>query len=41
MASLMLKSYVFSYGDEQILHQASLDISKGELVTILGPNGCG
>lgn len=31
----------FSYGDEQILHQASLDISKGELVTILGPNGCG
>jgi len=31
----------FSYGPEQILHQACLDISSGELVTILGPNGCG
>ncbi|MDR0431279.1 MAG: ATP-binding cassette domain-containing protein [Tannerellaceae bacterium] len=29
------------YGDKTVLNQVSLDVRKGEFVTILGPSGCG
>ncbi len=29
------------YGETEILHGVSIDIDAGELVTIIGPNGCG
>ena len=31
----------FAYGKEPVLKRVNLDISRGEVVTILGPNGCG
>jgi ABC-type branched-subunit amino acid transport system ATPase component len=29
------------YGADEIIHGADLDVAPGEIVTILGPNGCG
>jgi len=31
----------FSYGKDKILNQATVDVSKGELISIVGPNGTG
>ncbi len=31
----------YSYGTKEILHGVSLQISEGEICTIIGPNGCG
>lgn len=30
-----------SYKDVQVLHDVSLEVSKGEIVTVIGPNGAG
>ena len=35
------KNISFSYAGKKILNKASLEIQPGEIVTILGPNGCG
>ena len=29
------------YGDIEILHGVSLTVGRGEMVTVIGPNGCG
>jgi len=34
-------SVSFSYGDIQVLENASFHIHRGEFVTMVGPNGCG
>ncbi len=31
----------FSYGKDKVLNQATVDVSKGELISIVGPNGTG
>ncbi len=41
MSLLRVKNISFSYADRQILENVSFDIGRGELVSILGPNGCG
>lgn len=39
--SLSVKELSFSYGERSILKNVSLNISPGEKVVIIGPNGCG
>ncbi len=39
--TLYLKDIDRSYGDLKILEQASLSISKGEIIALLGPSGSG
>ncbi|HAP77800.1 MAG TPA: spermidine/putrescine ABC transporter ATP-binding protein, partial [Acidimicrobiaceae bacterium] len=29
------------YGEQQVLHEVSLDIAAGEFFSLLGPSGCG
>lgn len=41
MALLNADKISFSYADSLILNNVSFSISKGELVSVLGPNGCG
>ena len=41
MALLDAADVVAGYGDTQILHGVSISVSEGEIVTIIGPNGCG
>ncbi|MBA1394584.1 ABC transporter ATP-binding protein, partial [Lactobacillus sp. XV13L] len=42
MADLQLKDITLSYGDNvPILQNFSLQVSDGELVSLLGPSGCG
>lgn len=38
---LNIKDGTFSYGDNAVLYDVSLDIIKGEVLCILGANGCG
>jgi neutral amino acid transport system ATP-binding protein len=38
---LSLDSVTAGYTDENIINEVSLQIDKGEMVTIIGPNGCG
>jgi len=41
MSLICAKKISFSYGNTPILNDVSFSIGKGELVSILGPNGCG
>ncbi len=36
-----VKNLSFSYGDREILKKIKVDIAKGKMTGILGPNGCG
>ncbi|WP_105373358.1 ABC transporter ATP-binding protein [Neorhizobium huautlense] len=38
---LTAEALVAGYGEMQILHGVSLNLAAGEIVTIIGPNGCG
>jgi len=39
--SFYLKNVSFSYDKKEILHDMTVAIPKGKIVTLLGPNGCG
>ena len=41
MALLEVSKVVAGYGQTEILHGVSLTVAEGEIVTIIGPNGCG
>lgn len=41
MALLEASNVVAGYGETEILHGVSISVNKGEIVTIIGPNGCG
>jgi neutral amino acid transport system ATP-binding protein len=38
---LSLESISAGYNDENIINEVSLRVDEGEMVTIIGPNGCG
>ena len=39
--SIEVKNLSFSYGDRPVLHDISFSLGKGEVLSILGPNGVG
>ena len=41
MALLDARDIVAGYGETEILHGVSISVDTGEIVTIIGPNGCG
>ena len=41
MALLEADGVVAGYGETDILHGVSINVGEGEVVTIIGPNGCG
>ena len=41
MSYLQLKNLTASYDKEIVLNNLSLDIKKGELLSLLGSSGCG
>ncbi len=41
MALLEASNVVAGYGETEILHGVSVTVNAGEIVTIIGPNGCG
>ena len=41
MALLEASGIVTGYGQTEILHSVSVTVDDGEMVTIIGPNGCG
>ncbi len=41
MATITLDSVIKRYGDTQVIHGVSLEVSDGELIVIVGPSGCG
>ena len=41
MALLDVSEVVAGYGETEILHGVSISVDEGEVVTIIGPNGCG
>ncbi len=41
MALLEARDIVAGYGETEILHGVSITVDAGEIVTIIGPNGCG
>ena len=41
MALLEASDVVAGYGETEILHGVSITVNEGEMVTIIGPNGCG
>lgn len=38
---LNLEAVTAGYTDDNIIHDISLQVDRGEIVTIIGPNGCG
>lgn len=38
---LQVQGVEFAYGDEQVLAGVDLDVRDGEMVGVVGPNGCG
>ena len=40
-ALVRVRDATFRYGQREILSQVSLDVHRGEIVSVLGPNGCG
>lgn len=41
MALLEASNVVAGYGETEVLHGVSIAVNNGEVVTIIGPNGCG
>ena len=41
MALLEASDVVAGYGQTEILHGVSISVGEGEIVTVIGPNGCG
>jgi iron complex transport system ATP-binding protein len=41
MPLIKVREAVFSYGEKPILNGIDLDLEKGELYCLMGPNGCG
>jgi sn-glycerol 3-phosphate transport system ATP-binding protein len=41
MAELSFRDVKKSYGDLQVIHGVTMDITDGEFIVILGPSGCG
>ena len=41
MIDIRINQVSFSYGDNPVLHHIDLVVEKGEMVALLGPNGCG
>lgn len=41
MALLEASNVVAGYGETEVLHGVSIKVNAGEVVTIIGPNGCG
>ena len=41
MTLLEASDLVAGYGETEILHGVSITVSEGEVITIIGPNGCG
>ena len=41
MATVQLRDVRKSYGDLQVIHGVSMDVTDGEFVVIVGPSGCG
>ena len=41
MGLLEVSDVVAGYGQTEILHDVSITVEPGEMVTIIGPNGCG
>ena len=41
MSLLSIKGIVAGYGSVEVLHQVSLDVNDGEIVTLIGGNGAG
>ena len=41
MAKVLLRDVRKSYGELQVIHGVSMDVSDGEFVVIVGPSGCG
>lgn len=41
MALLEVSDVIAGYGETDILHGVSIAVDEGEIVTIIGPNGCG
>lgn len=39
--ALSVENVVGGYGDMEILHGVGLEVGKGEIVAVIGPNGCG
>lgn len=40
-SKLKLENICFSYGNEKVLENISLDIKEGQITGIIGPSGCG
>jgi ABC-type branched-subunit amino acid transport system ATPase component len=41
MSNLRMEGVVSGYGSMEVLHGISLEVEEGQIVTLLGPNGCG
>ncbi|MGH8517784.1 MAG: ATP-binding cassette domain-containing protein, partial [Panacagrimonas sp.] len=41
MAELSFRDVRKSYGELQVVHGVSMDVTDGEFVVIVGPSGCG
>ena len=41
MALLEVSDVVAGYGETEVLHGVSMVVNEGDVVTIIGPNGCG